>query len=126
MVNSLDRRLGGTLTRTAASHRGQSRHACPDGPGGLGGPGQAPIREATGRGAAMFAARPAPLRQLHLHLEEPMGGVGGQLPRRNRHVRLAMDDNTYFIMDNSTQISFVPAQSYTHSRVPSYFISPSS
>ena len=28
-----------------------------------------------------FAARLAPLRQLHLHLEEPVRGVGGRLPR---------------------------------------------
>lgn len=46
MVNSLDRRPGGTLTGTAASHRDLSRHACPDGLGRLAGPGQAPIREA--------------------------------------------------------------------------------
>ena len=31
------------------------------------------------------------LRHLHLHLEEPMGGVRGTKPRRVRQVRLAED-----------------------------------
>ena len=30
-----------------------------------------------------------PLRQRHLHLEEPVGGVGWRLPRRIRQIRLA-------------------------------------
>ena len=36
-------------------------------------------------------ATPMFLRQLHLHLEEPVGGVGGRLPRRVRQVHLVKD-----------------------------------
>ena len=59
--------------------------------GGAGGSRSRATALREGRNLLRPHPHPVPLRQLHLHFEEPMAGVRGARPRRVRQVRLAED-----------------------------------